>query len=205
MDNTPESSQPLPVGADGKSGKPPVKRRARTTERQVGTGRWVKSADSDERRRLSAEMKARGAPWSQVADAHWSGDRGTAMREVKRWYAQNPSEDVLTQRRIVTDGLDNLEAIVRDVMQREHYVVSQRGVVLDAEGKPLIDDQPIYQGVDRILKIKETLGKFVPGLLAPKVTAEISGDAIEAAIAQAEADYAAELAQLATEEGNDEA
>lgn len=198
MDNTPDSSRSEIDGA-----KAPV-RRPRVTERQAGTGRFLKRPDTDERRRLSAEMKARGASWKQVADAHWGGDPGLAVREVKRWYASNPSEDVLTQRRIVTDGLDNLEAIVRDVMGRKHYVVGQRGVVLDAAGEPLEDDAPIYQGVDRILKIKETLGKFVPGLLAPKVTAEISGDAIEAAIAQAEADLAAEMAQLAEEEGSED-
>lgn len=128
------------------------------------------------------------------------------MRQVKQWYAENPSEDVLTQRRIVTDGLENLETIVREVMAREHYVVSQRGVVLDAEGKPLIDDGPIYQGVDRILKIKETLGKFVPGLAAPKVVAEISGDVLQAEIEAARAELAREMAQLAAEEdGDDEA
>jgi len=154
---------------------------------------------------LSAESRARGVSWSLIAAEHWGGDRSLAIRETNRWYVENPSEDVATQRRIVVDGLENLEAIVREVMARKHFVVSQRGVVLDAEGEPLEDDKPIYDGVDRILKIKEVLGKFVPGLLAPKVTAEISAEALDAEIAEARKALDREMAALSKEdEGIDE-
>ena len=199
MDNSSDSSQlaggAVPPSASIQKGES----RGRPTERGA-RGRFLKREGSDDRRRMSAELRARGVSWNAIAAAHWGGDRSLAIRETNRWYVDNPSEDVQTQRRIVVDGLENLEAIVRDVMQRRHFVVSQRGVVLDAEGEPLLDDQPIYQGVDRILKIKETLGKFVPGLLAPKVTAEISAEALDAEIAAGREALAREMAALSDED-----
>jgi hypothetical protein len=205
MDNTPDSSQPVPGRAQKRS-RAPVIKRAKVTERDPVTNRFVKTGDGDERRRLSVEARERGVSLTVIAANWWSGDSSTALREIKRWYAEHPSEDVLTTRRIVGGKLANLEEIVRAAMEKEHYVVGQRGIVLDAEGKPLVDDKPIYDGVAAILKINDQLMKIVPGLAAPKVTAEISGDAIEAAIAKAEADLAAELAALGEEEeGGDDA
>lgn len=200
MDNMPDSSQPV-AGRAKKRSQVPVVKRPKVTERDPVTNRFVKTGDGDERRRLSVEARERGVSLTVIAANWWSGDSSTALREIKRWYAEHPSEDILTTRRIVGGKLANLEEIVRAVMEKEHYVVGQRGIVLDAEGKPLVDDKPIYDGVAAILKINDQLMKIVPGLAAPKVTAEISGDAIEAAIAKAEADLAAELAALGEEEG----
>jgi len=204
MDNLPDSSQPI-AGRAQKRSRAPVVKRPKTTERDPVTKRFVKSEDGDERRRLSVEARERGVSLTVIAANWWSGDSSTALREIKRWYAENPSEDVLTTRRIVTGKLANLEEIVRGVMAKEHWTVGQRGIVLDAEGNPLVDDKPIYEGVAAILKINDQLMKIVPGLAAPKVTAEISGDAIEAAIAKAEEDLAAELAALGEEEGDGDA
>lgn len=163
-------------------------------------GRFLPRSDTQERRRLSAELKARGASWSAVAAEHWGGDRGLAIRETNKWYAENPTEDVETTRRIIVDTIENLESVVRQVMSREHYVTSQRGLVTDAEGNPLIDDKPIYEGVDRILKMKETLLKLIPGLAAPKVTAEISEEALDAQIAAGREALEREMAALSEED-----
>lgn len=202
MDNSEESSQPIPTPA--KRTRSPVVKRPKTTERDPVTNRFVKSGDGDERRRLSVEARARGTSLTEIAAKWWSGDLGTANREIKRWYAEHPSDDVLTMRRVMSDKLANLEDIVRGVMTEPAYVVSQRGIVLDAEGNPLVDRKPIYDGVDRILKIGDQLVKITPGLAAPKVVAEISGDALQAEIEAARAELAREMAQLASEEGGEE-
>jgi len=202
MDNSEESSSLPPVQAS-KRMRPPVVKRSTERERDPVTNRFVKTGDGDERRRLSVEARERGVSLTVIAANWWSGHTPTARREIDRWYAENPSENVLTMRRVMTGKLANLEDIVRQVMTEKAYVVSQRGIVLDAEGNPLVDRKPIYDGVDRILKINEQLAKITPGLLAPKVVAEISGDAIEAEIAAAKEALAAELAQLSTEEDGD--
>lgn len=194
VDNSPETSRPTA----GPTDKPKPVRRPRVTERDPVTNRFVKREDTAERRRLSVEMKARGASWSMVANAHWGGDRGTAMQQVKKWYADNPSEDVLTTRRLVADSLENLETIVRGVMERQHYLVDKGRIVLDLEGEPLLDDKPIYEGVDRILKLKEALLKITPGLAAPKVVAEITNDELLAQARQLRAELERERAELST-------
>lgn len=149
-------------------------------------------------------MKHRGASWSTIAAAHWGNDLGLALRMVKQWYAEHPSEDVHTTRRIVAGKLVNLEEIVRDVMRRKHFLVDKGHIVLDMEGKPLEDDKAIYEGVDRILKINDQLTKITPGLAAPKVTAEIGGDELNAAIEAARAELARELASMPTVDSEDE-
>lgn len=184
-----------------------VVERPRTSKQDPRTGRWVAPEQPDglsgkERRRLTVEARERGVPWSEVAARWWSGDEGTAVRELKAWYAEHPSEDALTLRAVYQGKLNGLEGVVREVMARKHYVVGQRGVVLDASGEPLEDDGPIYEGVKIILKMMETNAKLVPGLAAPKLTAEVPMDMLEEEIATARAALAAERAMLEREGGD---
>lgn len=211
MANSDEVSNPETAQTTGGAETPvavvpevkPYVKRERTWARDPKTGRILPEADSAERRRLSVEMLERGATLSEVGRAYWSGDRSTAKREVERWYAENPNPDALTLRRVMTGKLAGLEGIVRDVMAKDHFVVDKGSVVLDATGQPLIDDKPIYEGVDRILRIGEQLIKITPGVAAPKVVAEIPLELLDGAIAEAREMVMREAAELAREEGND--
>lgn len=192
MDNSSQSDK------DGVN--PPVTSRGRPTERAEGTGRFVARADTAERRRLSAEMRAQGVPWRKVADRHWGGDQGLAVRQVKQFYAENPSEDGATMRRIIADKANDLEQLVRNVMGATHYVVDRGTVVLGTDGQPLVDHAPIFKGIEVILKINDQLIKITPGLAAPKVAIEIPPELVDAQILQLQEAIAAEAAALSKEE-----
>lgn len=90
-----------------------------------------------------------------------------ALRDIK-------FEAVTTYRAAEVEKYDELERVVRGVLEREHVVVSHgrvvrsQDVVLDEEGlpeyddegepkirlgAPLVDDGPILEAVDRLLKI----------------------------------------------------
>jgi hypothetical protein len=183
----------------------PVVRRPKVTERDPSTGHFLKKEDTLERRRLSVEMLERGASLMEVGRAYWSGDRTTAKRQVEAWYAENPNPDAMTLRRVLTGNLANLQAITRTVMEKTHYVVDKGSVVLDAKGKELVDDKPIYDGVSLVLKINDQLIKITPGLAAPKVVHEFSDDALLEEIARLRAETEAELVALSTEESVDDA
>lgn len=82
--------------------------------------------------------------------------------------------------------LDALERAAWEVLRREHITV-QHGKVVRINRKPLIDDAPVLQAIDRLLKIAERRARL-RGLDAPtKVEVD------DARRAEIEA-YAAELA-----------
>ncbi len=141
-----------------------------------GKGRYTPDPEVAERRRQSALLRSRGGRWQEIADAYWSGDTGTAVREVKKFWAQQPRETVEEIRAAVLAKLDGLEQDVRKVMARRHYVVAEGHLVRhhtqECDDAPeakcrcpkLEDDAPIYQGVDRVRQLVETQLKLIPGL-----------------------------------------
>lgn len=87
---------------------------------------------------------------------------------------------------IETAKLDALEQAAWEVLRREHIVV-QHGKVVYLRRKPMIDDAPVLQSIDRLVKIAERRSRL-KGYDAPtKVEVD------DARRAQIEA-YAAELA-----------
>jgi hypothetical protein len=87
---------------------------------------------------------------------------------------------------IETVKLDALEQAVWEVLRREHIVV-QHGKVVYLRRKPMVDDAPVLQAVDRLVKIAERRARL-RGLDAP-VKVDVS-DERRAEIEK----YAAELA-----------
>lgn len=87
---------------------------------------------------------------------------------------------------IETAKLDALEQAAWEVLRREHVVV-QHGKVVYLKRKPMLDDAPVLQAIDRLVKIAERRSRL-RGYDAPtKVEVD------DARRAQIEA-YAAELA-----------
>ncbi len=87
---------------------------------------------------------------------------------------------------IETAKLDAIEQAAWAVLRREHIVV-QHGKVVYLKRKPMLDDAPVLQAIDRLLKVAERRARL-RGLDAPtKVEVD------DARRAQIEA-YAAELA-----------
>lgn len=170
-------------------------------------GQWVPQVDTAERREKSARMRSAGKGWREIADAHWGGDTGLASRQVKQWWADQPKETVEEIRSAILAKIDNLEQDVRRVMAKPHYVVAEgrivvnhkpdcdvrKGLSCSAKCPRLIDDKPIYDGVEAVRKLVETQLKLIPGLAAPKRLEVMTDDLIAAEIERTRAEVAAEL------------
>ena len=147
-------------------------------------GRLLKSVDAAERRRLAALLRSRGATWKKVAEEYYRGNVGNAFTGVRQFWAEQPVETVEEIRAAMLAKLDGLEAEVRRVMARKHYLVDKGTVVVEhtqdcnlenigERGRPIcgcprmLDDKPIYEGVDRVRQLVETQLKLIPGLAAP--------------------------------------
>lgn len=174
-----------------------------------GKGKFIPDVEVAERRYDSATMRSKGATWQAIANKHWNGDTGTAARAVKQFWAERPQETVEEIRAAMLAKLDGLEEEVRRVMARRHYVVAEGRIVqnhnpttcarLEANGylstcscPKLLDDQPIYQGVDRVRQLVETQLKLIPGLAAPKRMEVMTDDLIADEIQRARDELAAE-------------
>lgn len=148
-----------------------------------GKGGFRKTIEGAERRHAAADMRSRGATWKQVADEYYRGSVGNAHRAVTQFWADLPKETAEEIRSVMLTKLANLEAEVRKVMARRHYVVAEGRIVIDHRADcerleaygaaerctcpKLQDDDPIYRGVDRVRQLVETQLKLIPGLAVP--------------------------------------
>lgn len=179
----------------------------KTPQPQGARGGYVPQVEAAERRAAAARMRSAGKRWQEIADTHYNGDLGTASKQVKQFWADQPKETVEEIRSAILAKIDNLEQDVRRVMAKPHYVVAEGRIVVNhkpdcnarkglscSEKCPrLIDDKPIYDGVEAVRKLVETQLKLIPGLAAPKRLEVMTDDLIAAEIERARAEVAAEL------------
>jgi len=104
-------------------------------------------------------------------------------------------------RQVELDRLDGLAVKAYEVLARDHVVAQQGRIVRDDEGKPLLDDGPVLQAIDRLVKISERRAKLLGLDAAVKVDAQVHQvDPADIELAQmvseAKAKQAAEEARL---------
>ncbi|MEU6785914.1 helix-turn-helix domain-containing protein [Nonomuraea angiospora] len=98
----------------------------------------------------------------------------TVHRRIEAFLTDNvdPAADQL--RRLELARLDDLQAKAYRVMETTHYVVDKGSVVL-WQDEPLVDDGPVLQAIDRLVRISERRAKLL-GLDAPvKQQVEVNG------------------------------
>lgn len=182
-----------------------------------GRGKFLPDVDVAARRNDSARLRSQGVTLQAIADLHWNGDKGTANREIKRFWADQPKETVEEIRSAVLAKLDGLEQDVRRVMAKRHYVVAEGRIVVHHNSTcerilvnggddrcscpKLVDDKPIYDGVAQVRALVETQLKLIPGLAAPKRMEVLTDDAVADEIERARAELAAELAAAGEPDG----
>ena len=169
------------------TGKPPAKPRA--------GGKFVRSIETAKRDAEAARLRSRGRTYSQIAEELGYCDKGAAHHAVARVFDgfRVEARDLLIK--IELDKLDMMTRAVIDVLEAKHYLVSDGRIVYigakdDPDHRELLDDAPVLQAVDRLLKISDRRAKLL-GLDAPK-RVEVSDTTpdLDAAVR----DLAAELA-----------
>ena len=146
-----------------------------------------RSVDSMERDARAADLFRRGLSYRQIsAEMGWKST--SAAFEAVRRAARDAGRDSLAAAEALTLMLERLQdyrRLVYRVATTKHYVTTQSGRVVEFNGQPLLDDAPVLNAVDRLLRTDDTEAKLL-GLYAPaKSRVEvITEDAVDAEIAR---------------------
>jgi hypothetical protein len=138
-----------------------------------GHGNFARSIDTARRDARAAELRAKGWQYQAIADELGWSARGDACRAVQRVLKETVQEAGDELRAMERDRLDRLSAAAWAVLDRQHVTVSN-GQIIRLDGEPLLDDGPILQAIDRLLRISESRRKL-EGLDAPS---RVSVDAV---------------------------
>jgi hypothetical protein len=109
-------------------------------------------------------------------------------------------------RRMQLDRLNQARIAVMKVLERKHYHISDGQIVReknpdsedDEAGEPYLDDGPVLQAVDRLVKIEDRIAKLLGlNLPVPQQIEVLSESTVDAAIRELEQ----EIAERTTEDG----
>lgn len=131
-----------------------------------GKGRFARTLSTAEREAEAARLRSRGWTYQRIADElGWAnkGDAHHAVSKVLRDTVQEAGDDL---RALELTRLDALYVAATEVLEREHITVSNGRIVSGTDGEPILDDAPVLQAIDRLLKIQERRSRLL-GLDAP--------------------------------------
>lgn len=122
-----------------------------------------------ERRDRAVQMSLAGADWQSIADALGYASRGAAHTDVSR--ALKERREILglsvdEYREREDNRLNAVMAKVWGILEATHPLVQAGKVVLDEEGRPLLDVGPVLAAAAQIVRISESLRRL-HGLDAP--------------------------------------
>jgi hypothetical protein len=158
-----------------------------------GHGRFDRDPETAKRDAEAARLRGRGLTYQRIAD-ELGVSKQTAYDAVQRALEDTLAEPAAEARTLELERLDAMHAAVLAVLETQHVTVSQgrivRRRVLDDNGDPIVvardrddkpifreeeilDDAPVLQAVDRLLRIAERRAKLL-GLDAP-TRAEVGG------------------------------
>jgi hypothetical protein len=165
-----------------------------TSRTRDGKGRFDRDPATVKRDAEAAALRAKSWTYQAIAD-HLGLSKSAAFEAVQRALADTLAEPAEQVRALELEKLDEAERAVRAVLEREHVTVSQGKVVrrrvgdqldddgqpvLDGDGKPVgvyedvLDDAPVLQAVDRLLKIQERRARLLGLDAAQKL--DVSGE-----------------------------
>ena len=143
-----------------------------TTPDRDHKGQFAQALGGAERDRKAVQMHSRRKTYQQISDELGYGNLSNARRAVKKILDGIIVEGRDEAIKIELDGLDMMTRAVIDVLEAKHYLVSDGRIVYlgdkdDPDRKELLDDAPVLQAVDRLLRIADRRAKLL-GLDAPK-------------------------------------
>lgn len=131
-----------------------------------GRGRFVRSLSTAERDAQAAELRSKGWSFPRIAAHLGYTHRADAYNAVQRVLKETVREAGEQVRALELERLDRLETAANEVLERAHVTVSHGKIVAGADGEPLLDDAPVLQAIDRLLRIQERRSRLL-GLDAP--------------------------------------
>lgn len=126
-----------------------------------------RSSATMERDAQAADLFRRGLSYRQIG-AQLGVSHQSAFEAVRR-AARDAGRDSLAAAEalaLMLDRLQDYRRLVYRVATTKHYVTTQTGRVVEFNGQPLLDDAPVLNAVDRLLRTDDTEAKLL-GLYAP--------------------------------------
>jgi hypothetical protein len=136
-----------------------------------GNGRYYRTVEDAERDERAARLRADGWTFARIAEELGYDSRATAHHAVQRVLKETVREAGEDLRSLELERLDKLYRSAMGVLERQHVTVSH-GKIIQApdpdtgEETPLIDDAPVLNAIDRLLRIQERRARLL-GLDAP--------------------------------------
>lgn len=164
--------------------------------RSSGTGRYVRTEETAERDAKACQLRNDGLTYAQIAVEMGYADHSSARKAVARALVAIVAEPAGRQKTLMLSRMDAALAEAFRIMRADHIAHSNGRVIMDPADptKPLLDDGPKLQAIDRIIKVEDRRAKLI-GLDAPVKVDLPTAAQVEAEIAR----RAAELG-LNTEE-----
>ncbi len=146
-----------------------------------------------QRRTKAVQLRLEGKSYQQIADALGYSSRSAACVDVTRALEAAVAEQRTSVEALREEELQRLDLLLVEawaVLKRAHVTVSHGKVIVDEDGNKILDDGPVLQAIDRVLKIQERRAKFL-GLDAPVRHEVVTMDAIDAEINRLNVELAA--------------
>jgi hypothetical protein len=175
--------------------------------RHGGNGRAVCDPSLIIRDQRAWQLRVAHVTYKQIA-AELGVSIQTAFRAVENHARRIPNEEEIQQKKLMLAEIDELSRAALAVMLRKHVLVSTGEKVVYHEGEPLIDDGPVLQAIDRLMRLQERKARLM-GLDAPTknhvdvVTRDVWNQAMVDLLAEREAKRARLAAELAERETDD--
>lgn len=150
----------------------------------------AQQAITAQRRARALALKVAGVDYETIAQQLGYASRGAAYTDIDRALLQRKrdlAEGADLAAALELERLDAMERAGWAVVRRRHVLVSQGRVMTDDDGRPMLDDGPTLEAIDRLLKIQVRRAKL-RGLDAPTKHEVVTIDAIEAEITKLRAE-----------------
>lgn len=158
-----------------------------------GNGRWRKGVESVERDAEACRMYVAGKTYLEISEALGYGGKGHAHTAVQRVLMETMKAPADEVRALLRARNEEIYVMAREIALKEHYAHSH-GKLVYKDDKPLVDDGPKLNAMDRMGRALTELAKLCGAHAAVKFE-NLSLEAVQAEIARLEAE--------AREEGED--
>lgn len=142
----------------------------------------------------AVELRRRHLTYDQIAVEMGYASKSSAYAAVKRGLADSVMESNDEVRQQEVDRLDELARRALRVIMTTHFRVSGKEIVRDSHGQPIIDDQPVLNGINSLLKIMERRASLL-GLNAVTKVEVLTIGQVDAEIARLSAELAGRLGE----------
>jgi hypothetical protein len=136
-----------------------------------------RSVETMERDARAADLFRRGLSYRQIAAQMGYKTPSTAFTAVRRAAHDAAASPLVAAetREILLERLQDYRRLLWRVATAKHYVVTQAGtIVLDPETDlPLLDDAPVLQAVDRLLRCDQEQAKLADAYPALKARVQV--------------------------------